>query len=128
MVLTVSVMANSTVSAVAALEAALGDQAAEADALAGRDLLFRHLLGRVEEDDGVAQREQHEEHGDAEDADAEADEGGAALLAGHEPSPRALAARAESSASALVVAVEVAARLGERGARVVLCGRARRRH
>ena len=47
----------------AALEAALGDEAAEADALAGRDVLLRHLLGRVEEDDGVAQRDGHQQHG-----------------------------------------------------------------
>ena len=63
MVLTVSVMANSTVRAGAALDAALGDEAAEPDALAGRDVLFRHLLGRVEEDDGVAQGDGHQEHG-----------------------------------------------------------------
>ena len=83
----------------AALQAAVGDEAAEADALAGRDLLFRHLLGRVKEHDGVAQRKQHEEYGNAEDADGEADERRAALLAGHEPSPRVVATL-ESSASA----------------------------
>src|SRR5262245_1071994 len=51
----------------AALEAAFGNEAAEADALASGDLLGRHLGGRVEEDDGVAQRKQHEQDGDAED-------------------------------------------------------------
>ncbi len=42
----------------AALQTALGDEAAETDALAGRDLLFHDILGRVKEDDGVAQRKQ----------------------------------------------------------------------
>ena len=63
-------MANVDGEALAALQAALGNEAAEADALAGRDLLFRHLLGRVKEDDGVAQRKQHEDrHGEPTQAD-----------------------------------------------------------
>ncbi len=101
MVFTVSVMANPTVRPSPRFKAALGDETAEADALAGRDLLLHHLLGGVEEDDGVAQGEQHQEHGDAKDADAQTDERGAALLAGHEPSP-SLAATLESSERAPV--------------------------
>src|SRR5262245_18636740 len=85
--------------AAAALEAAERNQAAEANALARANALLCHFARGVEEDDGIAQGQQHQQHGDAEDGHADADEKRAPLLTGHEPSPK-LTARAESSPSA----------------------------
>src|SRR5262245_56178655 len=80
----------------AALEAAGRDQAAEANALARPDALLRHFARGMKEDDGVAQGEQHQQHGDAQDGNADANEKCAPLLTRHEPSPK-LTARVESS-------------------------------
>src|SRR6185295_10204286 len=79
--------------------AAGGDQAAQPDAPSFRHLLRRDVLGQMKAHHGIAQREQHEEGGKAQDADPQADEGGATLATGHEPRPN-FAARPERSESA----------------------------
>src|SRR5262245_12419778 len=79
-----------------ALEATGRHQPAEANAFAWADTLGGDFARRVEEDDRVAQRQQHEQDGDAQNGNPNADEKRAPLLAGHEPSPK-LAASALSS-------------------------------
>src|SRR5262245_726984 len=73
----------------AALEATLGHEAAQANALARRDGSFGHLLWCEEEDDGVAQGDRDEEHGERKHRDGEEDKHGTTPLAGHGWGPRA---------------------------------------
>ena len=68
---------------VAALHAAVLDQPADADAGAGRDMLFRHIGRRIEEHDRAAQRVEHEPDRERQHADAAADQNQPSLLAGH---------------------------------------------
>src|SRR5262245_23794906 len=82
-----------------ALDAAGSDQAPKANALAGANAFLRDFARRVEEDDGVAQRNEHERDGKAQDGNPNADDDCATLFAGHEPRPR-LAAKALSSPNA----------------------------
>src|SRR5215471_5125447 len=73
----------------AALEATLGHEAAQANALARRDGSLHHLLWREKEDDRVAQGDRDQEYRDRKHGDGKEDKHGAALLAGHGWGPRA---------------------------------------
>src|SRR5262249_52214545 len=68
---------------IAAQNAALLHQAADAQARPGFDLLFHQLGWRIEEDDGVFERAEHQRHREREDAEGGADNGEASLLASH---------------------------------------------
>ena len=83
--------------AAAALHRALGDEAAETEALAAGDRLFGKIAGRVEEDDRIAQGEQHEADGQREHRHADADQNATPLLSRHAASfARRLMSRAPS--------------------------------
>ncbi len=78
---------------VAAQNAALLHQAADAQARPGFDLLFHHLGRRIEEDDGVFERAKHQRHRERENAQRSADKGEASLLASHRAAPKFLSPR-----------------------------------
>src|SRR5262245_45147130 len=82
-----------------ALEAAVRNQSTEANTLAGSDAFGGDFARGVEEDDRVAQGEQHQQDRETQNRHPDADKERAPLFAGHEPSPK-LAASALSSLSA----------------------------
>ena len=59
------------------------DQAANADAGAGRDMFLRHVARRVEEHDRIAQRVEHERNRNGKHAERTADQDEASPLARH---------------------------------------------
>src|SRR5262249_5703998 len=69
--------------AFAAPNAALFHEAADADARPRFDLFFHHVGRRIEEDDGLLERAEHQSHREREHAERGTDEGEASLLAGH---------------------------------------------
>ena len=73
---------------IAAQNAALLHQAADAQARPGFDLLFHYFGRRIEEDDGVFERVEHQRYRKRENAKRGADKGEASLLAGHNAAPR----------------------------------------
>ena len=60
------------------------DEASEADAGAGRDVLLGDIGRRVEEDDRILERAEHEQNRDQEDAETRGDQDNAALLPRHQ--------------------------------------------
>src|SRR5215510_4953899 len=79
--------------AVAAPNAALLHEAANADARARFDVFFHHVGRRIEEDDGLLERAEHQSHREREHAERSTDEGEASLLAGHRAIPGAQPSR-----------------------------------
>ena len=76
----------------AALEAdAAGNQPAEPEALARRDLHLRHLARAIEEHDRIPHGEQHEPNGNAKHDEAGADQNASSLLPCHDFNPSSAA-------------------------------------
>ena len=76
---------------IGALQTARRDKPAKPDARAGGDLFLRHVGRRIEEDNGFTQRAQHQADGERKHAEADSNQGEAALAARHQlSSPRPL--------------------------------------
>ena len=67
----------------AARDAAFLHQPAETDARARRDLLLDHVGRRIEEDDRILERDEHERDRERQHAERGADQDETSLLAGH---------------------------------------------
>src|SRR6516225_8172743 len=79
--------------AVAAPNAALLHEATDADARSRLDMFFDHVGRRIEEDDGLLERAEHQSHREREHTERGTDEGEASLLAGHRAIPGAQPSR-----------------------------------
>src|SRR5262249_44059752 len=103
--------------AVAAQNAALLHEAADANTRPRFDVFFDHVGRRIEEDDGLLERAEHQSHRERDHAERGTDEGEASLLAGHRAISRPLAFEAKSFE--LIVEPPQFARIaGERTARI----------
>jgi len=69
---------------VAANDTALDDQTAEPDPSAGGNVFFYHIRRRIEENDRIPHRKQHQQYSDRKYADTPSDHGKSTLLARHE--------------------------------------------
>src|SRR6516225_5215658 len=103
--------------AVTAPNAALLHQAANADTRPRFDVFFNHVGRRIEEDDGLPERTEHQSHRERDHAERGTDEGEASLLAGHRAISRRLAFEAKSFEE-IVEPPQFARIAGERTARI----------